>query len=343
MRREENSILFNPKFHVRFFHLTPASPSRGKESPLGKINTLRCCFFCCVAGCYDGKIYVFNRFTGETHWTFEAKAAVKSSPCVDSHTGVTWCGSHDQHLYGLDVANRQCLCAIHCGGGSCFSSPCVSSNPHLVFIATLAGRVLAIDAIEHAMVWSHQCPKPIFASLLLIPTGIVCACVDGCVYCLDFQGNLLWKFETQAPIFCSPSYVDLNSQHSSLFGFVVFGSHDKSVFCLSPSGELQWTYRTDAQVYSSPFIADLSVGYSNTTCHATRNATCKNRGINKAQLAVFVFSTDGTLYALDLFSGVLLDSCSLDGEVFSSPVVVGKQILVGCRNDYLYSLEFATA
>ena len=60
-------------------------------------------------------------------------------------------------------------------------------------------------------------------------------------------------------------------------------------------------------------------------------------------MVVFVFSTVGTLYILELHSGVLLGSYSLPGEVFSSPVVVDKQIIVGCRNDYLYSLEMSDA
>ena len=60
-------------------------------------------------------------------------------------------------------------------------------------------------------------------------------------------------------------------------------------------------------------------------------------------MVVFVFSTVGNLYILDVHSGVLLESYSLPREVFSSPVVVDKQIIVGCRNDYLYSLEMSDA
>lgn len=291
-------------------------------------------------GCYDGKLYVFNRFTGETLWTFQTGAVLKSSPCIDPQTGVAWVGSHDHHLYALDVTNNQCVCAIDCGGGSCFSSPCISNEPYLVFIATLTGRLLAVDAAEHTILWSQQCPKPVFASPLLTPTGIVCACVDGSVYCFDFQGNKLWRFQTRASVFSSPTYIgtERDSRSSDYTGHIVFGSHDNCVYCLSLDGELQWSFTTDGQVYSSPFVAELNADHF-TTGHVTCHASFGDE--RDVRIAVFVWSTLGTLYVLDINSGVRLASYSLPGEVFSSPVVVGKRLLIGCRNDYLYSLEIS--
>lgn len=283
---------------------------------------------------------MFDRFTGKTHWTFQTGAALKSSPSIDPQTGVVWIGSHDHHLYGLDIENKECVCTIWCGNGSCFSSPCISDEPHFVFIATLTGSVHAIDATGHTIVWSHRCPKPVFASPLLIPTGIVCACVDGVVYCFDFQGKQLWQFATSASVFCSPTFIRVESS-----GYVLFGSHDKCVYCLSLRGELQWRFPTDAQVYSSPFVTEVNTSTLE-TCHAAFlrelcHATREKRDLTETRVVVFVFSTVGTLYVLDLHSGVLLDSYSLPGEVFSSPVVVGNRLLVGCRNDYIYSLEIA--
>lgn len=259
---------------------------------------------------------------------------MKSSPCIDPQTGLAWVGSHDHHLYVLDVTNRQCIAAIHCGGGSCFSSPCISKKPHLVFIATLTGCLLAIDATKHTVLWSQQCPKPVFASPLLTPIGIVCACVNGFVYCFDFQGNKLWEFETQASVFCSSTLYQDVTHDCRLSGCIVFGSHDKCVYCLSLNGELSWSFTTDGPVYSSPYVAMVN---SNISCHATDNAGRCDKC--DTQLAVFALSSVGTLYILDFYSGVLLAFYSLPGEVFSSPVVVDNQILIGCRDNYLYSLN----
>lgn len=54
---------------------------------------------------------------------------------------------------------------------------------------------------------------------------------------------------------------------------------------------------------------------------------------------VAVCSTDGKVWVLDGESGTLKTSLSLPGELFSSPVVWGRNLVVGCRNDYVYCLE----
>ena len=65
-------------------------------------------------GRYDGQVYVHNRLTGETSWTFQTGAAVKSSLCIDPLTGVAWFRSHDHYLYALDVTYKRCISTTHC-------------------------------------------------------------------------------------------------------------------------------------------------------------------------------------------------------------------------------------
>ena len=49
--------------------------------------------------------------------------------------------------------------------------------------------------------------------------------------------------------------------------------------------------------------------------------------------------TSGKLYILNQLTGDCICEKQLDGEIFSSPVVVGHRVYVGCRNDYLYCLK----
>lgn len=51
-------------------------------------------------------------------------------------------------------------------------------------------------------------------------------------------------------------------------------------------------------------------------------------------------STDGTVWILDGQDGQMLASFTLPGELFSSPVVWEKSLVVGCRNDFVYVLLF---
>ena len=65
-------------------------------------------------GRYDGQVYVHNRLTGETSWTFQTGAAVKSSLCIDPLMGVAWFRSHDHYLYALDVTYKRYISTTHC-------------------------------------------------------------------------------------------------------------------------------------------------------------------------------------------------------------------------------------
>jgi len=283
-------------------------------------------------------VYVFNRHNGFIVWTFQTKGPVKSSPCVDPSTGMVWIGSHDHHLYSLNVNRHICEASVNCGG-SCFSSPQVLSSHQLVFAATLTGRLFAVCTTRLNKVWTRQCPKPIFASPLVTQHNIICACVDGKVYSYSVKGELLWEFVTTGPLCRSPT---------TFTSCMVFGCHDKHVYCITDGGKLKWKFTANSEIYATPFVAQLhSVKESNTTCNDRHIISAVNdqhihslNGENVClEFGVWVCSTKGTLYCLSYDSGHQLMALSLPGPVFSSPVVTGNKILIGCRDDYLYCLE----
>lgn len=284
---------------------------------------------------------------------------------MDPSTGLVWIGSHEHHLYTLDVNQRECISCIDCGS-SCFSSPWVLDTPHLVFIGTLGGRLFCVNASTQAIKWSNQCPQPIFSSPLATSQAVVYACVDGIVYCCDLDGKPLWEFKTAEPVFSSPTMFcsSVKSEHK---GYILFGSHDGCVYCLSDSGEIRWKFETDSQVYSTPFVAQLFRDTASLTDKTdcshlqmdipdptllskepenTSLSTFRGTGVvsgascvvSSHDPVVVVCSTQGKLYCLSLDEGHLVSSWSLPGQVFSSPLLVGNDILVGCRDDFLYCL-----
>lgn len=60
----------------------------------------------CPTGCYDGLVYVLQSSDGEAYWTFATEDTVKSSAVVDPSSGLVYIGSHDQHMYALDIYVR---------------------------------------------------------------------------------------------------------------------------------------------------------------------------------------------------------------------------------------------
>ncbi|XP_073501541.1 beta-alanine-activating enzyme isoform X2 [Phyllobates terribilis] len=265
-----------------------------------------------LLGCYDGHVYVLRRSTGDTHWIFTTGNAVKSSPAVDPMSGLTFIGSHDQYLYALDIEVKQRVWKAHCEGGAVFSSPCISTKPHHLYVATLGGRLLAFNPVKGTTIWKTDIGKPLFSSPVCNQNQVFVGCVDANFYCFNHMGEKLWQFSTEGPIFSSPCISTL-SEH------ITFGSHDDYIYSCSTEAKLLWRYKTSSRVYSTPF-------------------TFPNPHSGNTELLA-VASTDGNLWILDAHSGLLVSQYALAGEIFSSPVVYGHQLVVGCRNNYVYCFD----
>ncbi|XP_075716078.1 beta-alanine-activating enzyme isoform X2 [Rhinoderma darwinii] len=265
-----------------------------------------------LVGCYDGYIYVLWRRSGETHWIFTTGNAVKSSPAIDPVSGLAFIGSHDQYLYALDIEVKQCVWKAHCEGGAVFSSPCISTKPHHLYVATLGGRLLAFNPVTGKTVWKNDLGKPVFSSPLCNQNHVFVGCVDANFYSFSHMGEKLRHFTTDGPVFSSPCVSTL-SQH------ITFGSHDGFIYCCSAEAELLWKYKTSSRVYATPF-------------------TFPNPHAGDTELLA-VASTDGALWILDARSGLLISHSALEGEIFSSPVVCGSQLVVGCRNNFVYCFD----
>ncbi|KAM3940453.1 beta-alanine-activating enzyme [Leptodactylus fuscus] len=265
-----------------------------------------------LLGCYDGGIYTLKRSSGETHWIFTTDNAVKSSAAIDPVSGLAFIGSHDQYLYALDIEGKQCVWKAHCEGGAVFSSPCVSTEPHRLYVATLGGRVLAFNPVTGKMLWKIDIGKPMFSSPLCSLNHVFVGCVDTNLYCFNHMGEKLWQYSTDEPIFSSPC-MSILSEH------ITFGSHDGFIYCCSTKAELLWKCKTSSRVYATPF-------------------TFLNPHTENTELLAAT-STDGHLWILDAQSGRLICQRALEGEIFSSPVVYDSRLVVGCRNNFVYCFD----
>ncbi|NWV40964.1 ACSF4 enzyme, partial [Grantiella picta] len=287
------------------------------EKTLGdRIESSACVSKCgnfIVVGCYDGLVYVLQSSDGEIHWTFATDDAVKSSAVVDPSTGVVYIGSHDQHVYALDIYEKVCIWKLHCEGGAVFSSPCLSSFPLHLYVATLGGLLLAVNPVTGSKIWKSRLGKPLFSSPHCSENYVCVGCVDGNLYCYTHSGEKVWQFSTNGPVFSSPCLSSLTKQE------IFFGSHDCFIYCCNMEGNLLWKFEATSSIYGTPFIFqsdDLN---------------------NKILLAAV--STDGRVWILNAKSGTAEGVDKLPGEVFSSPVVWGTKLVVGCRNDYVYCLD----
>lgn len=102
-----------------------------------------------------------------------------------------------------------------------------------------------------------------------------------------------------------------------------FGRH---VRCRS-SLDLDWETKIGQgqPVFSSPFFAALP---------------CEGCGLLLP--LVFVCSVPGLVAVLNLSNGMIVGQIQLPGEVFSSAVVAGRSLVVGCRDNNLYGIDITS-
>ncbi|XP_064636646.1 beta-alanine-activating enzyme-like [Lineus longissimus] len=319
-----------------------------------------------IVGCYDYNLYILDRSTGNIHWAFRAGAEVKSSPVVDHETGLVYFGAHDQCVYALDIESQSCLWKRDLGCGSIYASVCLDKKAGRLYIGSLGGLIMALDPDTGDLLWTYNTKKPVFSSPCATLDGIIAGCVDGCLYYVNHAGSLIWKYETGGPVFSSPCLTTTNQM-------IIFGSHDSCVYCLDQSGQCKWKFMADSSVFATPFTFSLTAkdklktrfeGTEERVCDVTASKTCDDhlrtndspsketqqirnkschcsggKSCEKCVTIVCFFSTRGTMYILDVMSGEMMYQRHLPGEVFSSPVCIEDIIVVGCRDDYVYTFQ----
>ena len=92
-----------------------------------------------VVGGRDKVVHALDAETGESAWTFEARARVDSSPAIAG--GRVYVGSHDGRLYVLDLSTGEKLWEFE-AGGALSASPSIADG--YVVIGSADGRLYAL-------------------------------------------------------------------------------------------------------------------------------------------------------------------------------------------------------
>ena len=147
---------------------------------------------------------------------------------------------------------------------------------------------------------------------------------------------------TDNPVFstCSVIHVCDNATSDTK---LLSGSHDKCVYCWDGHFELDWKLQLDSEIYSTPCVCYPSFEVCEPSSPSGTVHEQSDPDVSEHKSAVLpcvcVCSSAGFVYLINFKTGHLLCSYHLPGEVFSSPVVFGNSIIVGCRNDYVYCVS----
>jgi len=255
-----------------------------------------------VIGCYDFNLYCLNADSGSQVWTFKSGGLIKCSALILPDDSVL-VGSYDQKIYRVRGLSGRCIWKRDLPG-SVLASPVLMVD-NIVCVATLSGFVTALDYEDGCSVWEIKLSHPVFGSPLFTGAAVVVPSVNNSLYSLaPHDGSIIWTLRSDGPIFSSPILVNDK---------ILFGCHDAKVYCVEAPGNLNWCVELGGMVAGA--------------------VDCNTRGI------VGCCTTDGTLYALKLEDGTILKSFKLGGEIFSSPLMVEDKVVVGSRDNFLYSTE----
>lgn len=269
-------------------------------------------------GCYDGFLYCFNVTSGEILWTFDTQGKIKSKAVL--HEDLLLVGNYNENsnFWCLKLNGGEQEPELKwkrlIGSRGILASPLIVDS--MIFICTLDGTIEMID-FNGIPLWTKKFEFPIFSSPQRIPerNEILFAEVVKNIHCVDFKGNEVWNFETGGEIFSSFSFQKINEMEIGIF----FGCHDKILRylkynCHNNSVELTWSCMSKSQLFSTP---KLTEGNMIVSC-----------------------STDGHINFINSSTGLIQHYHKLPGEIFSTPLIIGRRLFVGCRNNFLYCIEY---
>ncbi|XP_071786439.1 beta-alanine-activating enzyme-like [Asterias amurensis] len=302
-------------------------------------------------GSHDKHLYALDVEDYSCKWRVHCGGgSVFSSPTIHYQSSTVYVATLAGSLVAIDKHTGLERWTFSCGK-PIFSSPSVSRDS--VVFGSVNGILYCVDH-DGKQLWSFSTNAPIFSSPCVSPST------------------------TDDPLSPTLHVPHKSILHSAQDACIVFGSHDHYVYCVClTTGKLQWWHRMPSTVYASPFIfrnhrlSNRRMSMNHHTCSKesaqsdctvhpcleyleTKKAANSGELSKKipphlptasngcmARLFVAVCSTEGSVMIFDLRSGEVIASCQLPGEVFSSPVVVGDYLVVGCRDDYVYCLEIS--
>ncbi|CAM9873596.1 unnamed protein product, partial [Discosporangium mesarthrocarpum] len=304
---------------ARFLSLKPASGVRNNHLESGVV----------LAGSHDGWLYCVSQGGGDLRWRVCCGGAIFASPIWNSHAGSVYVCTTKGHLLSRDDD----------AWGSYASPP-----PKLHHHADCDARKSGGARVQPMVAWDRRLPAPCFSTpALCTSTGVlVLGCVDGGLYGYSSGGDRVWScLRGGKPVFSSPCVVPIvTARRESSGGIVsgppstgesvfksvaITGCHDGWVITGSGKGTSQGSdsRNNPDPIFSSPFASLIPCSCCSSPCPLV--FTCA--------------ASSGNLVALRLSDGVAMGWLRLPGELFSSPVVVGYWLVVGCRDNYVYGVR----
>ncbi|KAH0562918.1 hypothetical protein KQX54_001546, partial [Cotesia glomerata] len=262
-----------------------------------------------IFGCHDGFIYCLHLKSGQIFWSFKTGNIVKCLAAVCSEKLNIFIGSYDHFVYCISLEGS--LVWKLKVDGSTLATPLVHTETNAVIFSLLNSNCISVDQKSGQVRWKYQCKSSIFSTPNILSNILILADVCGNIRGLDINtGNELWIFSISGNIF-SDIVICTDATANSFMFASKNGFFYKYYLPETQHPELHYKVELGSSVVATPWV--------------------------EKDLAIIV-KEDGDLKVIDLKDGKFLYNFILSGDSFSSPVLHNNFIVVGCRDDNLYTL-----
>ncbi|KAH7296144.1 hypothetical protein KP509_26G011000 [Ceratopteris richardii] len=298
-------------------------------------------------GSHDHHLYILNVIEQKCVWQYDCKSSIFGAVAHNSKQFLSFVATTSGTLMAFStncfppqiIWRRTCEAAI-------FGSPMVDTASGYLICTLVNGKVLALMACG-STAWEYTSGGPIFAGATLsaaLPTQVLICSRDGCLYSLHlFKGECLWKHFLGEAI-TSAAYVDecLDLVSEESVDGMVYHHYYRLVCVCGSSGQVHLLKAyAGSMIHSTGFEEDCAqekaLGRAEFVDgnHMTRPA--ENDGTHN----------QGTVSVMKYKDHIISERCQflsvlkLPGDIFSSPIMLGGRIFVGCRDDNVYCLAIS--
>ena len=276
-------------------------------------------------GTKEANLTVLDKDTGRYLWSFPRDGddlkieGIYGTPIVAEDS--IFFGSYSGELFALDPNSERVIWKFPTDG-HIVGSPLHhnSSNGHKIIVGSTDKHLYSIDMKSGRLDWSFEADGEIWSSPVEKDGIIYFGSLDGKLYAVHGEtvdtnqpGDLKWTYETSGAIASSAVITSVDNED-----VILIGSFDRMLYALDLNGQLTWNTPFEATnwFWATPVVVEDTI---------------------------YAPSTDGGLYAINLFDGnkVWQSPFMTEGPIVSSPAIVGKNrdIVIGSDDGSVYLVD----
>lgn len=248
----------------------------------------------------EPSLFCLDQNTGDQIWTFKPSGQI-SIPTVDTDYVYFCVGSPQNEFYKLNLNDGEIIWAKSIGSSSRGCPAFFGTN---LVLGCADGTLKLIDIDTGKQTSSIQTSGSITTSIVVVENQLFFSTYEGKMHCHDMMtGKEKWVKNIGTNQESSPSIWRNN---------IYFGANDGYFYCLDArNGVQKWAYDTGVmrRIISSPAVSNGMVWFA---------------------------SEDNYVYCFNAITGEKLWSYKTGDRVWSSPIITGNKIIIGCNDANVY-------